>query len=127
MQPEHLERAIEPFFSTKGFGAGTGLGLSSVHGFIKQSGGDVKLESSASDTRVLVMLPQALSKQLASTSPENQPSDLAAWIADNHPKISVILMSGYHEVPVERIRVPMLKKPFRLDELKELLSNVAAK
>ena len=48
-------------------------------------------------------------------------ADLAAWIANNLPKIGVVLMIGYHEVPEDRIRVPMLKKPFRLDELRELL------
>ncbi len=40
-----LERACEPFYSTKNPAAGTGLGLSSVLGFVKQSGGDLKLAS----------------------------------------------------------------------------------
>lgn len=45
MSPEVREHAFEPFYTTKGPGAGSGLGLSMVYGFVKQSGGHVQLYS----------------------------------------------------------------------------------
>ena len=45
MPAEVIEKAFDPFFTTKGVGKGTGLGLSQVYGFIKQSGGHVKIYS----------------------------------------------------------------------------------
>jgi PAS domain S-box-containing protein len=45
MDRDTLERALEPFFTTKGIGKGTGLGLSMVHGLAEQSGGRLFLES----------------------------------------------------------------------------------
>jgi two-component system CheB/CheR fusion protein len=60
MPPEVLERAFEPMFTTKGVGAGTGLGLSMVYGFAKQSGGHVTLRSKVGrGARVTLYLPAA--------------------------------------------------------------------
>ncbi len=58
MEPEVLEKAFEPFFSTKPPGQGTGLGLAMVYGTIKQSGGYIFIKSSSGKgTKVDILLP----------------------------------------------------------------------
>lgn len=60
MSPEVMERAFDPFFSTKREGEGTGLGLSMAYGFVKQSGGHIRLYSEVGEgTTVRVYLPRS--------------------------------------------------------------------
>jgi PAS domain S-box-containing protein len=60
MPPEVCARAIEPFFTTKGPGVGSGLGLSMIYGFVRQSGGYLKINSEVGiGTTVRILLPRA--------------------------------------------------------------------
>jgi PAS domain S-box-containing protein len=60
MSPETLEQAIEPFFTTKEAGRGSGLGLSMVYGFVSQSDGRLEIASTEGvGTRVRLYLPRA--------------------------------------------------------------------
>jgi PAS domain S-box-containing protein len=61
MSQEVLERAFEPFFTTKASGKGSGLGLSIVYGFVKQSGGHLTVDSRLGyGTRIELYLPAAV-------------------------------------------------------------------
>ena len=60
MSQDVIARAIEPFFTTKEVGKGSGLGLSMISGFAKQSGGDIAIESvPGAGTKIEMYLPRA--------------------------------------------------------------------
>jgi PAS domain S-box-containing protein len=77
MTPEVAARAFEPFFTTKDVGKGTGLGLSMVYGFVKQSGGHVRINSEAgSGTTVWLYLPRSLVAAAGTETAPVAPKDL---------------------------------------------------
>ena len=60
MTPEVKARVFEPFYTTKEVGKGSGLGLAQVHGFARQSGGVVRIDSTVGQgTRVILYLPRS--------------------------------------------------------------------
>ena len=64
ISPENIDKVWEPFFTTKGVGEGSGLGLSMVYGFVKQSGGQLEIDSTqGTGTTVKLYLPVFVSEQ----------------------------------------------------------------
>ncbi len=93
MPPEVRERAFEPFFTTKELGRGTGLGLSIVYGFVKQSGGAIRIDSEPDKgTAIRIVLPRsALTVQkpvltLADEAecPPAKPGETVLLVEDDH-------------------------------------------
>src|SRR5262245_12823405 len=92
MPPEVVQRVFEPFFTTKTGGAGSGLGLSMVYGFAKQSGGAVTIASEAGrGTTVILYLPLTKSKPLETS---------AAAMPAAHPVISHTILVVEDEASV---------------------------
>ena len=98
MDPETLQRAMEPFFTTKGIGKGTGLGLSMVHGLAEQSGGRLVMHSAlAHGTTAELWLPMAAAQ--ADRAPLIEPpvvspvqgAGLSILVVDDDPLIAMTM------------------------------------
>jgi PAS domain S-box-containing protein len=106
MAPNVLERAIEPFFTTKTQGTGSGLGLSMIFGFAKQSGGHLRIESQlAQGTTVRLFLPRAQAVDAdrtdeAAEPPVPQGTESILLVDDNSEMRTVarrhLVSLGYH-------------------------------
>jgi signal transduction histidine kinase/ActR/RegA family two-component response regulator len=91
MTEEVRRRAVEPFFTTKGVGQGTGLGLSMVHGFARQTGGAMAIDSTVGQgTSVRLFLPRA------TALPE--PARPEPMAEDRTPPLAIVLLDDDAEV-----------------------------
>lgn len=93
MAPDVIERAFDPFFTTKGTGRGTGLGLSQVFGFVKQSQGHVKIYSEIGQgTTVKLYMP----RHMGAASPVVGSSETA--IPSGRPDVVILVVDDEHAV-----------------------------
>jgi CheY-like chemotaxis protein len=99
MTPEIMARAFEPFFTTKEGGHGTGLGLSMVYGFVRQSGGHVTISSELGrGTVVKLYLPRAKETvaiaepaAAADTAPPRATREEAVLVVEDDPAVRGIV------------------------------------
>ena len=88
MSPEVVARAFDPFFTTKPTGEGTGLGLSMIYGFARQSGGQVSIESEPGrGTAVRIVLPRYAGP--AELSPAGSAADAVPLASDGESVLVV--------------------------------------
>ena len=129
MPQEILARVMEPFFTTKGEGKGTGLGLAMVYGFAKQSGGSVKIYSEVGHgTTVRLLFPASDQKAEEEAKPTIRAADRhgteTVLVVDDRPDVAAVAGTiledfGYKVMVVDspRTAIEILDSEVRIDVL----------
>jgi CheY-like chemotaxis protein len=131
MPPEVIARAFDPFFTTKPLGEGTGLGLSMVYGFVRQSGGQARITSQPGQgTEICLLLPRFFgdAEELAQApqfaDAKRAEANEAVLVVDDEPSIRMLIAEVLEELgykPVEasdgKAALKILETPRRLDLL----------
>jgi CheY-like chemotaxis protein len=129
MDEETAARVFEPFFTTKEPGRGTGLGLSQVYGFARQSGGAVTVESApAEGTSVRIYLPvasqPAQAREAAAALPTAQGPSLSVLLVEDDLEVGEMVEAmladlGHHVRRVEGVpeALAVLERPTKIDLL----------
>jgi signal transduction histidine kinase/CheY-like chemotaxis protein len=105
MTPEVIARAFDPFFTTKPIGQGTGLGLSMVYGFVRQSGGQVRIYSEVGrGTTMCLYLPRHYGDAsevptiTSSTASARAPTGKTVLIVDDEPSVRMLVTDVLEEL-----------------------------
>jgi PAS domain S-box-containing protein len=113
MPPDVAARAFDPFFTTKPIGQGTGLGLSMIYGFARQSGGGVRIYSElGSGTTVSVYLPRFLGDAhtaeaaAATAEPQRATAGQTALVVDDEPLIRLYVSEILEELGYGALDAP---------------------
>ncbi len=107
-----LERVFDPFFTTKPIGQGTGLGLSMVYGFARQSNGHVRIISEVGrGTMVCLYLPRHLGEEevedpIASSAPGQAQANKTVLIVDDEPTVRMLVVDALSELGYACLEAP---------------------